>query len=207
MREVGERAWLLSWTDSDEEAANRRAVAAWRRLLRAPPAGLLDAVPAARSLLVRGDARLDPRPLAALEAAAAKGRPKAAGSGRRHEIPIVPGGADLAEVLERTGLDTERFWRKFLGARLRVGFVGFAPGFPYLYGLPEELRLPRRSSPREAVPAGSVALAGPYAGVYPSTLPGGWNLVGTTSVRLFDPGAVPPALLAPGDEVVFTRSS
>ncbi len=207
MKEAGERAWLLSWDDDDEEAANRRAVAAWRRLAAAPPPGLVDAVPAARSLLVRGGERLDPGLLERLEVELGAGLPPPAAPGRCHEIAIVPGGVDLPEVLERTGLEAAAFWEAFLGCRFRVGFVGFAPGFPYLYGLPGELRLPRRSTPREAVPAGSVALAGPYAGVYPSVLPGGWNLVATTAVRLFDPGADPPALLAPGDEVLFTLGS
>lgn len=86
----------------------------------------------------------------------------------------------------------------------RVAFCGFAPGFGYLTGLPERLHVPRRRTPRTTVPAGSVALAGPYAGVYPRPSPGGWQLIGRTGAQLWDPGREPAALLAPGTEVRFT---
>ena len=85
------------------------------------------------------------------------------------------------------------------GVELTVAFCGFAPGFGYLTGLPEELHVPRRATPRTRVPAGSVALAGPYAGVYPQASPGGWQLVGRTDAVLFDVDRDPPALLAPRD--------
>jgi KipI family sensor histidine kinase inhibitor len=81
--------------------------------------------------------------------------------------------------------------------------IGFAPGFPYLGPLPELLRLPRRSTPRTRVPAGSVAIAADMTGIYPAVLPGGWHLIGRTPLRLFDPHASPPSLLAPGDGVQF----
>lgn len=87
-------------------------------------------------------------------------------------------------------------------ADYRVAFCGFAPGFGYLTGLPREV--PRRVTPRTAVPAGSVALAGPYTGVYPRSSPGGWQLIGTTDAVLWDTARVPAALLAPGTRVRFT---
>ena len=93
------------------------------------------------------------------------------------------------------------------GTDLEVAFLGFAPGFPYLVGLPAELAsIPRRSSPRPSVPAGSVAVAGGYASVYPQSTPGGWMLLGRTSLPLFDRGRPPYALLRPGDTVRFTEA-
>jgi KipI family sensor histidine kinase inhibitor len=90
-----------------------------------------------------------------------------------------------------------------VAAPLRVMMIGFAPGYPYLGPLPAALQLPRRATPRQRVPAGSVAIAAGLAGIYPAALPGGWHLVGRTDARLFDPQADPPALLAPGDYVQF----
>ena len=84
-----------------------------------------------------------------------------------------------------------------------MAFCGFAPGFGYLTGLPDDLHVPRRATPRTRVPAGSVALAGPYAGVYPQASPGGWQLVGRTDAVLFDVDRDPPALLMPGTTVRF----
>ena len=87
-----------------------------------------------------------------------------------------------------------------------VAFAGFAPGFAYLTGLPPELHVPRRATPRTRVPAGSVGLAGPFAGAYPRASPGGWQLVGRTDAVLFDVARNPPALLAPGARVRFRRA-
>lgn len=112
-------------------------------------------------------------------------------------------GEDLPWILERVRLDRDAFLALFSSLTFTVGFLGFSPGFAYLYGLPPELELPRRATPRPRVPAGSVALAGPYAAVYPAETPGGWNLLGRTTLRLFDPAAEPPALLSPGDSVRF----
>jgi inhibitor of KinA len=81
--------------------------------------------------------------------------------------------------------------------------IGFAPGFPYIGPLPATLTLPRRATPRPAVPAGSVALAAGFTGIYPARLPGGWHLIGQTDLVLFDPQRTPPALLQPGDRVQF----
>ena len=115
----------------------------------------------------------------------------------------MPNGADLDEVASRCALAPEEFLRAFTGLTFTVGFLGFTPGFGYLYGLPYAFHLPRRPSPRAAVPAGSVALAGPYVGIYPAAIPGGWNLVGTTPRRLFDLRGDPPFLFSPGDTVRF----
>ena len=118
-------------------------------------------------------------------------------------------GPDLASVARELGFDEARVVELLCAARLRVAFVGFAPGFPYLIGLPRELEIARLASPRPRVPAGSVAIAGPFAGVYPSSTPGGWRLLGRIGGHeppLFDPRRDPPARFAPGDRVRFVPS-
>lgn len=112
-------------------------------------------------------------------------------------------GADLAEVADAVGLSTAEVVRRHSAARYVVEFVGFAPGFGYLTGLDPILQLPRRTSPRPSVPAGSVAIAGPYSAVYPRESPGGWHLLGSTDTVLFDPAADPPSPLVAGTVVRF----
>lgn len=120
---------------------------------------------------------------------------------REHRIPVRFDGEDLAEAAERTGLGTDGLVKRLCSLTLQVKFLGFQPGFAYLEGLPPELHLPRRASPRKRVAAGSVALGGAYCGIYPVSGPGGWHLLGSTGMPMFDPGANPPALLQPGDKV------
>jgi KipI family sensor histidine kinase inhibitor len=116
-------------------------------------------------------------------------------------VPVCFDGPDLAAVAGYWNVDVPAVLRRLTGTRFRVAFCGFAPGFPYLTGLPAELALPRLATPRPRVPAGSVALAGPYAGIYPGASPGGWQLVGRTELVLFDVHADPPARLGPGTSV------
>jgi KipI family sensor histidine kinase inhibitor len=117
-------------------------------------------------------------------------------------------GPDLAQVADTTRHTQAEVIDALCATELRVFLIGFLPGFPYLGELPEWLRLPRRSTPRTAVPANSLAIAGAQAAVYPWQSPGGWHLLGRTPVRLFDLGdAARPALLAPGDTVSFTPLS
>ena len=119
-------------------------------------------------------------------------------------LPTAFDGPDLDEVGRISGLGRDGVVRALVGATLRVSVLGFTPGFAYLSGLPKRLRgIPRRSKPRQSVPAGSVALAGGHAAVYPQSTPGGWQLLGRTDVALFDPTTPPYALLAPGDLVRF----
>lgn len=116
---------------------------------------------------------------------------------------------DLAEVARNAGLDAREVIRRHSGAAYRVSCIGFAPGFPYLSGLPAELSTPRRRTPRKQVAPGSVGIGGNQTGIYPSASPGGWNVIARTPLRLFEPTREPPSLLQPGDAVRFrpiTRS-
>jgi KipI family sensor histidine kinase inhibitor len=116
-------------------------------------------------------------------------------------------GPDLEDVSRHTGLAPERVVEQFTAAVFEVYFVGFATCFPYLGGLPAELATPRLSAPRTHVPAGSVAIGGQQAGVYPLASPGGWRLIGRTRLRLFDPQGVPPPLVRMGDRVRFVAEA
>jgi KipI family sensor histidine kinase inhibitor len=125
---------------------------------------------------------------------------------RTVEIPVSYGGEagpDLEDVASHTGLSPERVIELHAAAEYLVYFVGFSTCFPYLGGLPPELATPRLSAPRKHVPAGSVAIGGAQAGVYPLASPGGWRLIGRTPLRLFDPEGSPPPLLRMGDRVRF----
>jgi KipI family sensor histidine kinase inhibitor len=125
---------------------------------------------------------------------------------RTVEIPVRYGGEsgpDLEDVARHTGLSAERVVELFSAADYLVYFAGFATCFPYLGGLPAELATPRLSAPRKHVAAGSVAIGGVQAGVYPLASPGGWRIIGRTDLQLFDPQGAPPPLLRMGDHVRF----
>jgi KipI family sensor histidine kinase inhibitor len=139
---------------------------------------------------------------AAIKRLAAK-RPQMAVPGRLHRIPVVYDGPDLAEVAALLGLSVEAVIAAHVRPIYRVFLVGFVPGWAYLGPLPEELELPRLPVPRTQVPAGSVAIAGRQSGIYPLPVPGGWHLIGRTTVRLFLPDSDPPCLFRAGDRVKF----
>jgi KipI family sensor histidine kinase inhibitor len=119
------------------------------------------------------------------------------------DIPVVYDGPDLDDVARHSGLAVERVVQVFTAAEYEVWFVGFSTCFPYLGGLPPELATPRLAAPRKQAPAGSVAIGGAQAGVYPLPSPGGWRIVGRTELRLFDAAGEPPGLLRMGDRVRF----
>ncbi len=205
---ASDRALLVGFGDAITEAAGRdvRLLHAWLR--EDPPDALVDLHPAYATLLVRYDPlRCDPDALAreiSRRAGSLAGRPEP--EPRAFEIPVRYGGEDgpdLADVAKATGLGQEDVVATHAGAAYDVRFIGFLPGFPYLAGLPERLHTARRETPRTRVPAGSVAIAGAQAGIYPVASPGGWNIIGRTDFRLFDPGRSVPATLAPGDRVRF----
>jgi KipI family sensor histidine kinase inhibitor len=216
---LGDAAAIV-WTSDHHEARPLYA-----RLCDAPPAGVEDVVLGARSVTLLADphttdaltlvaeirslvaegcassalggSRRTDRMLDPVADTAAPGR-------RRVELPVAFDGEDLALVAAAVDEDVDALVTALTSAELEVAFLGFAPGFAYLVGLPDPLAaLARRAVPRERVPAGAVALGGGFAGVYPVSMPGGWHLVGHTDVELFDPERDPPALLAPGDRVRF----
>ncbi|KHT05482.1 hypothetical protein RC94_13000 [Pectobacterium brasiliense] len=122
------------------------------------------------------------------------------------DIPVVYGGEagpDLADVAAHSGLSVSQVVEAHAAAQYVVYFLGFQPGFAYLGGLNEKLHMPRRAEPRLRVPAGSVGIGGAQTGIYPLATPGGWQLIGRTSLKLFNPQTMPPTLLRPGDNVRF----
>ncbi|MEG3632848.1 5-oxoprolinase subunit B family protein [Micromonospora palythoicola] len=218
IRTVGTRALLLDLaspedTDTPGSVTDVAAVVeAWRaELWRRRELGELVAVeivPAAATVLLDGvpdppatAARIATWTTTAPPVERAATAPTAAAPARLVEVPVTFDGEDLSRVADHWRTDGPGVVRRLRVTEFQVAFCGFAPGFGYLTGLPAELAVPRLATPRARVPAGSVALAGPYAGVYPTASPGGWLLVGRTEVTLFDVTADPPALLSPGTRV------
>lgn len=208
--ELGDAALTLELGDRIDPALNARVMAARDAVAGAGLPGITDLVPTYRSLTVHFDPLLADRAALVEHLRAAADAEQKSASARRHfEIPVRFGGAegpDLDEVAATVGRSAEEIIDTLCGLDLRVYLIGFLPGFPYMGDLPDWLRLPRRATPRTAVPANSVAIAGPQAAVYPWQSPGGWHLLGRTTVRMFDAdNAERPALLAPGDTVRFVR--
>ena len=196
MLPCGDRALLLELA-ADGDVRGLAAALAGR-----PLPGQVELVPAARTVLVRLDREPTEQDVAALRRLRPVPVPDR-GPAAELVLDVVFDGPDLAEVAALTGRSAEALVRVLTTTRLVVAFAGFAPGFGYLTGLPDDVHVPRRATPRTRVPAGSVGLAGPYAGVYPRASPGGWQLVGRTDAVLFDVDRDPPALLAPGTPVRF----
>lgn len=206
---LADDAWLLRLGDTLDQRINARVHALAARVAAGRPDWLRDVVPAYASLAVF----FDPRLVAAdqvgawlhrLAAQAPGDLPPA--RGRRIEIPVVYGGEcgpDLAAAADELGIAPDRLAARHAEGDYTVAMIGFAPGFPYLFGLDPALALPRLSTPRVRVPAGSVGIAGGQTGIYPRESPGGWRLLGRTPLRLFDPGSEPPGALQPGDRVRF----
>ncbi|SDJ26478.1 sensor histidine kinase inhibitor, KipI family [Ferrimonas sediminum] len=136
--------------------------------------------------------------------------PSSAHAPRQHTIAVRYGGEfgpDLGWVAKQCGCDEQTVIRRHTQGKYWAAFVGFQPGFAYLEGLPPELHLPRRATPRLRVEPGSVALASHYGAIYPAASPGGWHIIGHTDLALFSPSRTPPALIQPGDEVQFVEES
>jgi len=195
LRAVGRHAVLAEVEDS----AAARSLASYARAARVP-AG--EVVPGARTVLF--DAVSDADTLSALSALLSGWTPEVAPDpGELVELEVTYDGADLQDVAARWGTDVDGVVARHTAVEYVSAFCGFAPGFAYLAGLPEEYGVPRLDSPRTRVPAGSVGLAGSWCGVYPSASPGGWRLLGHTDASLWDPSRSEPALLAPGTRVRF----
>ena len=199
----GEHAVLVEVDPTDPDSALAAVHALDAAVSADPPPGVTDVVPGRRSVLVRVAPGTD---LQGLSDRLAALRPVllGAGAGRTLEVPVRYDGPDLAEVADLVGLGEAEVVARHTAPRYRVAMLGFLPGFPYLVGLDPVLHVPRRDTPRERVPTGSVGLAGDATGIYPVASPGGWRLIGRTDVRLLDLTAPDrPTALAPGDTVVF----
>lgn len=172
--------------------------------LASRPDGVVDVVPAARTVLVQIDPRrMSPAAARAWIAHAAEGETPAAATAAVVEVPITYDGADLDDVAAALGIRPDELAARHAACLWTVAFTGFAPGFGYLVSADWPYEIPRRASPRTRVPAGAVGLAGEFTGAYPRETPGGWQLIGSTPATLFDPGLAEPALLGPGARVRF----
>ncbi|MGL5018052.1 MAG: 5-oxoprolinase subunit PxpB [Luteolibacter sp.] len=203
LKPLGDCAWLAEFPGLTGEAALARVMGLAAALEVQRPAAVLDVVASFDSLAVHFAGGGGSKVLRWIQSAAVVDQLP---QGAEIQIPVCYGGEhgpDLDEVAEKTGLSADEVIALHSGAVYTVAAVGFSPGFPYLLGLPECLRVPRRGTPRLAVPAGSVAIAGGQAGIYPFASPGGWQVLGRTAVSLFDPSLPRPALLRSGDRVRF----
>jgi len=193
----GSTAMLVEVDDLDE------VVALYAALVDHPPEGVVDIVPAARTLLLVTDPAVGS--LAAVERAVRATTPRADqhDHGELVEIPVTYDGDDLDEAADLLGCNATELVRRHTSAEWTVAFCGFIPGFGYLTSPTWTAAVPRRSTPRTKVPPGAVALAGEFSGVYPRESPGGWQLLGRTPLTMFDAAREAPAILRPGVRVRF----
>lgn len=206
---LGDSAVVIRLGETIDRAVTRRVGALAEEFRCGSWKGLEDVVPAFSSLALFFQPGCAPE-LEAVEQAAsemlARQEKVPAAAGRTVEVPVSYGGAegpDLDDVAKRARLTAAEVVARHSGSEYFVHAIGFTPGFPYLGGLPAELATPRRANPRPRVAAGSVGIGGSQAGIYPVESPGGWNLIGRTPLRLFDPQRPEPALLRTGDTVKF----
>ncbi len=207
----GPNAWMLRFAGElgDETFARGRAIT--RELERNPPDGLVELVPAFTSVLLAFHPHLATAPnLKAIAMQLEKAVRSTPTPPRLVEIPVHYDGPDLESVARRHRLTVTEVVRLHSHTTYKVYMLGFSPGFPYLGDLDERLHTPRLASPRTRVPAGSVAIGGEHTGIYSVDSPGGWNIIGHTSMKLFDPAVAAAGgkgeaafLLRPGDRVRF----
>lgn len=207
----GDTALIVELADLGQVLALHEAVTERRQGGGVP--GLLDVVPAARTLLLLADTPAElPRLRDHVGALLREWQPPEPGApvpshGPVVRIPVRYNGPDLEDVAGLTGLSPAAVVEAHTGQAWTVGFGGFAPGFSYLVGGDHRLEVPRRAEPRTRVPAGAVGLAGPFSGIYPRSSPGGWQVIGETDVVLWDVDRDPPALLQPGASVQFVDAT
>lgn len=201
---AGDRALLVTIGTLVDPALLGQVLALERALQDRRPAGLLGTVPSYASLLCLYDADLTDAARLEADIHQLEGNLDAAiPTGPAVDVPTRYDGPDLQEVARKTSLTPADVIDAHAGREYLVYCIGFAPGFTYCGTLPDELVMPRLSSPRVRVPAGSVAIAGRQTGVYAVASPGGWNLIGRTDLRLFDAAATPPVRFKPGDRIRF----
>jgi KipI family sensor histidine kinase inhibitor len=207
IQQLGDDALLVTFARTISWDVGIRVRSTARRIRDTRLPSVTDVVPAYTTLAVYFDSRAMSFATVSSEVATLIGDADAASDDRSTliEIPVRYDGPDLAEVAEWTGLTQDELIEKHCSRTYRAYMTGFAPGFTYLGDLDEALVLPRRTSPRVRVPAGSVAIAGAQTAVYPLVTPGGWHLIGTTSMAMFDPARDPPARVRAGDSVRFVR--
>jgi inhibitor of KinA len=204
---AGDRALVVEFGDAIDRRLSNAVLRLAEIIGATAIAGVVETVPTFRSLLVHYDPLMTTR--ADLEETIAlllDRAPEPRRTGRLWRIPFCVESEfapDLAEVAQLTGLTKDAVVALHCGVRYHIYMLGFLPGFPYLGDLPAELALPRRADPRLRVPAGSIAIATSLSAIYPYESPGGWHLIGTTPIRLFDIARPRPALLAAGDAVEF----
>ena len=205
---LGDRAIVIRLGESIDAASFRHVQALLRHFDEFPSPAVVECVPAFTTITIYYD------PLRAtfaeicsyIDSALASVDTSQSTPARTMEIPVCYGGSfgsDLEFVSQQLGLTPEEVIEIHSSVDYLVHMLGFAPGFPYLGGLPERIVMPRRATPRLKVPAGSVGLAGSQTGIYPIATPGGWQLIGRTPRALFRPAEKPPTLLAAGDTVRF----
>lgn len=205
---LGDSAIIVTLGESVDRELNRRVHACVRRLARSAWPEVLDIVPAYASFAVHydpirvGSAEITDRVLEALHD---EPRGDAGTDGSLVTIPVRYDGPDLEAVADAIGRSVEEVIELHSAVTYHVYMIGFAPGFAYLGDLDPALHLPRHATPRTRVPRGSVGIAGAQTAVYPVETPGGWHLIGTTDLALFDTRQHPPALLRCGDRVKFER--
>jgi inhibitor of KinA len=204
---AGDRALVVEFGDHIERTLSDDVLRLDASLSSNRLGGVVETVPTFRSLMVHYDPLVTTR--ADLEAAIASRLDRARAlrtAATLWRVPVCYDGEfapDLVEVARLTGLAPSEVTALHSGTRYHVYMLGFLPGFPYMGDLPGRLALPRRADPRVRVPAGSISIATTLTAIYPYESPGGWHLIGTTPIRLFDCERVPPALFAPGDTVLF----
>lgn len=214
---AGDGAQMLVLAEELDLAANRRAQRVAERVRAARIEGVTDVIAAIVTVTVYFTADSAAEAAArrsevtgALLDALAHADDSEAEEARTVEIPVcyeAPFAPDLADVAAARGLTTDEVVRRHVASSHHVLMIGFTPGFPYIGGLDPAIAVPRRATPRARVEPGSVAIANTQTAVYPSATPGGWNVIGRTPLRLFDPAREPAALLNAGDRVVFVRVS
>lgn len=205
---VGDCAFLVEYREADLLEANHRVLALHHVLAAHPVPGLLDLIPAYRTLLIVYDplVLLPDKAAAWVHSAESNNSSAPAVSGRVIEVPVRYGGGngpDLVDVARHSGLSETEVIQRHTAVNYTVMFIGFMPGFPYLHGLDRVLATPRLATPRRQVPAGSIGIGGDQTGVYPTTSPGGWRLIGRTPLTLYDPRRDPPTFLRAGDTIRF----
>src|SRR5947209_10000607 len=208
IRPAGDAAVLVDWGNRIDLLINRR-VHAFVRQMRAemPEDASFEVTPGYSSALVTYDPmRFSHEEVADIVRRAAQADASDDVEVQRYTLPVVYGGEfgpDLDEVARHHGLTANEVVERHSSRDYPIYCIGFSPGFPFLGGLDESLATPRLETPRPRVPAGSVGIAGSQTGVYPTTTPGGWRLIGRTPMVLFDPARVPPITYRPGDFIRF----